>query len=138
MYASTHAVSPWVLLRLQNGLFYWIALVGGYVILEARIDLAICQACLATRTSLLGFVKLGLGRFWRILTFFGLVCGVMTAVTVTSRSKFVWIVGVMCMFVLTIRVLFVPKLMFYLESGAPVKPTERGPRSVSPEGVSVL
>ena len=110
MYASTHAVSPWVLLRLQNGLFYWIALVGGYVILEARIDLAICQACLATRTSLLGFVKLGLGRFWRILTFFGLVCGVMTAVT--SRSKLVWLVGVMCMFVRTIRVLFVPKTLF--------------------------
>ena len=67
-----------------------------------------------------------------MLTYFGLVCGVMTAVT--SRGKLVWIVGVMCMFVLTIRVLFVPKLMFYPESGAPEKPTERGLRSLSPEG----
>ena len=52
----------------------------------------------------------GLRRFWRILTYFGLVCGVMTSVT--SRSKLVWIVRVMCIFMRTIRVLFVPKTVF--------------------------
>ena len=52
----------------------------------------------------------GLRRLWRILTFFGLVCGVMTAVT--SGSKLVWLVGVMCMFVLTIRALFEPRMLF--------------------------
>ena len=54
---------------------------------------------------------------WAILAYFDLfghVCGVMTAVT--SPSKLVWLVGVMCMFVRAIRVLFVPK-MLYLSRG---------------------
>ena len=43
-----------------------------------------------------------------------------------NSSKFVWIVGVMCLIVLTIRVLFVPKRYLNPENEAPEKTTEFG------------